>query len=578
MSGLRAEIDSRCGTVTFTGATFQFKDEIKALGAARWDGAAKAWIVHNPLLDKETLSRVFPGIEIEELNAEKEEVFLPESLGDKPESLPPSFSVRELCEGFRAALSAAFPSTIYVRGVLSQVKEQKGGRIFLDLSEPDEPEQCVSCVIWQDGERILKPLHDAGFKLEADLQVMFHAAVSFNSRGARISLRIIGVVAEYTVAKASAKREMTNERLRKEGLFDKNRQLKLTFLPKRLGVLTSSGGTVINDFLAALEKAHFGFELFWANASVQGASAKAELLEALRLLAAVPDLDAVLIFRGGGSAGDLAVFNEYEVAKAVCLCPLPVFSAIGHQEDNSSVQDVSYRSLGVPKDLGRFFAELVKKRRESVYTFVRVILEQSLRSEERARESLRSLAASSAGLCRQMLLRYLDALDSFRRHLPQVCGYELEKSRERVAALQRPLELLSRRTFFRCAGAVADIMRGIEVRLRERLQGQRHKALLASERMMHHGQRLIEREKQRLLLRQSLVRESARVVTDAKYRLESLERFLDSASPRAQLERGFALVRRAGRGDYVKTAAELSDSDAVEIEFVDAKRTARICS
>lgn len=394
MSRLFATIDWKNNTVHFSGpGTYDARDEIKSLGIAVWRGEKKVWEVRVETLDRGELENAFPGIVIDEVESsagqssvgqssaaqspglksptvkslsEKSSSETASKKADLPNGVPQGLSVSQVILKARQALKSAFPGSFCVYGVLSQVKARDGGTVFMELAEADRPDERLSCIIWGHAESMCRKLHEAGFRLEANLQVMFEVELNLNNKDGRLSLRVLRIVAEYTLAKLAAVREQTNERLKQEGIFQKNKTLSLPFLPKRLALITSASGTVINDFRASLDEAKFGFELFWYPVQVQGLEAKKSLVRAIEYFSRQGDVDAILVFRGGGSQADLAVFNEYEVAKAICLSSLPVLSAIGHQEDQSSAQDVSWKALGVPKDLGRYFADIVLNYRLSV--------------------------------------------------------------------------------------------------------------------------------------------------------------------------------------------------------------------
>ena len=367
MASLKVVIDRSRKRAEFSGpGTYNARDAIKGLGPTRWDGARKIWEVRSFALSHDELRGIFPDIEV----VEHETTVTIDAGGntEPTETVPKGYSVSELNFFIRRTLESTFPAPIFVHGVISSVK-QSNGRIFLDLAEKDHPNELIRCAIWDNANVIVSKLAAVGFTLEKDLQVMFSATVGLSARDGRVTLTILDVVPEFTLAKLAALRTITNERLKKEGLFDRNKRLALPFLPVRLGILTSAAGTVINDFRASLDVAQFGFELLWHHVNVQGTAAKDQIISALGTLVA-NDVDVVLIFRGGGSQGDLSVFNDYDVARAVCLCPKPVLSAIGHQEDQSSVQDVSHQAFGVPKDIGRFFADVVMGYREQVANWI----------------------------------------------------------------------------------------------------------------------------------------------------------------------------------------------------------------
>ena len=446
--------------------------------------------------------------------------------------VPSSVTVGQLISRAAAAISQAFPATVFLRGVISSVKSMPQGWVFVDVAEEQRQEQSVSCVIWRDAPKITKKLTEAGFKLEKDLQVMFEVRVSLTGkRGASLSLEIVSIVAEYTVGKLAAQREVTNERLRKEGLFEKNRAVPFHFLPQRLGLLTSAGGTVINDFMASLEVSRFGFELFWHHVRVQGSDAKRDLLGGIAALTAL-NVDAILIFRGGGSAADLAVFNDYEVARAVCTCPLPVIAAIGHQEDQSSVQDVSWRAFGVPKDIGRFFADLVLERRRQLAEFSRRIADSGMSMIERLTERL------------------------------QRTGVSLVTSSQHTAELR--------------AGACARLINEFPIRGRFLVTQASDRTAVLGARVRNGVEQTLALIEQRLQAAAALPAVAEQSLERKEKELHFVERLVQGASPEVQLSRGFALVKRVADGSVLTSAAQLTTGDSVEVQFADASRKARI--
>lgn len=560
MTTLHVLIHRTKRTARFSGpGTFAAKEEIKQLGSARFNREEKHWEVQGLSVTVEELTARFPGIVIEEIG--EGGAGAPERAGSPtlepapalPPGVPSGLSVSQFLDRARVALRAAFPGTVCIYGVLSDVNRAAGGRIFMELNGGPETDDRIKCVIWDNAEVKLAKLRAAGFDLEPELQVMFEVSVNLNKRGGQLSLSVERVIAEYTIGKLAALREQTNERLKKEGLFDKNRSCSLPFLPRRLGILTSAGGTVINDFLASLEVGRFGFELFWMNVSVQGADAKRSVLAGLAALSRMPDLDAILIFRGGGSQSELAVFNDYDIARAVCLCPLPVISAIGHQEDQCSVQDVSWKGLGVPKDVGRFFADIVvgyRERFRGAVTYISTLTGRTVTQLERNLE-----------LHARSVLKFLSQLvstreESCRRHeesLPLLAATAVRTSFLRFLERSRPLAALGLSTMSAGVAALGRI----------------------GERLRHDADRVVERAEHRFRRIGHLERELGRVIEQKAARVNAYGELFESLGPDTQLKRGFALVQRGDRG-YVTSGAGLASGEEVEIIFHDTHRKAEI--
>lgn len=137
------------------------------------------------------------------------------------------------------------------------------------------------------------------------------------------------------------------ERLLAEGLFDPSRKRALPPFPRRVGVITSPTGAVIQDIRRTLARRGFPLQLILLPAAVQGADAVPSLLAAL---ARAPQLqlDALILARGGGSIEDLWCFNDEQVVRAVAQAPMPVITAIGHETDTTLVDLVADLRASTP--------------------------------------------------------------------------------------------------------------------------------------------------------------------------------------------------------------------------------------
>jgi exodeoxyribonuclease VII large subunit len=129
--------------------------------------------------------------------------------------------------------------------------------------------------------------------------------------------------------------EQLRRRLEEEGLFDPGRKQPLPAFPRVVGLVTSAQGAALRDVLHVVEARFPGQPLLLAPARVQGAGAEAELARALGALDAQPDVDVVLLVRGGGSLEDLQPFNTELLARAIAATRTPVVSGVGHEVDVS---------------------------------------------------------------------------------------------------------------------------------------------------------------------------------------------------------------------------------------------------
>ena len=151
-------------------------------------------------------------------------------------------------------------------------------------------------------------------------------------------------------AEAAAHDEL-KRRLAAEGLFADARKRPLPGLPRRIGVVTSKSGAALRDIVRTIHRRFPPAHIVVADCTVQGASAPAQIVAALRAieLAAV---DVVIVGRGGGATSDLAAFNDERVVRAVAACRVPVVSAVGHEVDVTLCDLVADRRASTPTAAG----------------------------------------------------------------------------------------------------------------------------------------------------------------------------------------------------------------------------------
>ena len=127
--------------------------------------------------------------------------------------------------------------------------------------------------------------------------------------------------------------DQLKKRLQAEGLFDAARKRPLPALPRKIGVVTSLDGAAIRDILNVLRRRYRNAHIVIRPTRVQGDGAAAEIAQGAARHRQGPDVDVVIVGRGGGSIEDLWAFNEEPVARAIAASPIPVISAVGHESD-----------------------------------------------------------------------------------------------------------------------------------------------------------------------------------------------------------------------------------------------------
>jgi exodeoxyribonuclease VII large subunit len=195
-------------------------------------------------------------------------------------------------------------------------------------------------------------VHAAPVKLAEGVQVVVCAKPQFEPRRGAFSLRLSAIRA-VGLGELLARIEMLRKVLAAEGLFDPRLKRPLPFLPNMIGLITGRAGAAEHDVTSVAAARWPAVRFAIRNTAVQGTSAVAQIVEALRELDNDPEVDVIVIARGGGSTEDLLPFSDETLCRAIAACRTPVVSAIGHEPDNPLSDLVSDVRAATPTDAAK---------------------------------------------------------------------------------------------------------------------------------------------------------------------------------------------------------------------------------
>jgi exodeoxyribonuclease VII large subunit len=330
-----------------------------------------------------------------------------------------------------------------------------------------------------------------------------------------------------------ARLEALRRQLRAEGLFELQKQLARPLLPKAIGVVTAEAGAARRDLVAGLRRRGWGGTVVWAFAPVQDRHAAPAIAAALQDLAARPEVEAIVVARGGGSLADLWAFCDETLCRTVALLRVPVISAIGHERDATLLDDVAAVCCSTPT--------------HAAEAAVPLDCELARRDLGRAGYALRRGAEGAIGA----RARHLGAL-----------------ARGPARALQRERGGLNQK--------IREIRAASERGLAERGAFQRRIATIVLERARRRGAERAEAAQAREWQRGAAIERSAERALER--RREALRRAtvtLRAHDPERTLERGYALAESA-EGEPVTTADAAVAAGAVRLRFADGRVRAEI--
>ncbi|AEE52948.1 exodeoxyribonuclease VII large subunit [Haliscomenobacter hydrossis] len=362
-----------------------------------------------------------------------------------------TISLFDLQTFLRQVVALNFPEALWVRCEIAQLSKSRG-HVYLDLVEKaeteNEPIAQASAAIWQStlkrlqsklGATNLNPL------LQAGVEVLLRVKVEYHERYG-LKLVVEDIDPSYTLGKLEQRRRQLYEQLVAQGLMGKNAQIPLRPVLQRIAIISSATAAGYQDFLQHLGENAYGyaFKTTFFAAAVQGAQVEVEVLKQLRAVQRqATRFDAVALIRGGGAKLDLAGFDSLALCQAIADFPLPVFTGIGHDVDETLVDLVAHSALKTPTAVADFLIQHnlhFESQLAELSQYLRYVTAESIHV------ALLQLAASVQALQTapvQLLDRQKDYLQRFAAELPLALRYQQREQWQRLEQMEQICQLLS---------------------------------------------------------------------------------------------------------------------------------------
>lgn len=333
---------------------------------------------------------------------------------------------------------------VWVEGQIAQVSRRPGlNTVFMTLRDPvadiSVPLTCPRTVV----DAMASPL------VEGASVVVFAKPSYYANRGTfSLAVREIRMVG---LGELLARLEQRRQLLAAEGLFARELKRSLPFLPGRVGLVTAPGSAAERDVLDNARRRWPGVVFEVAHATMQGQRAAAEVMEAIGQLDRDPDVEVIVVARGGGSFEDLLPFSDEGLVRTVARARTPVVSAIGHEQDTPLLDYVADVRASTPTDAAKLVVPDVAEETRRVETArdrLRSVLRGWLDREQAGLDQLRSRPALADP--RSLLDVRLEEIVELRhrarrtvRHAVDRAGDDIGHHRARARALS-PLATLER--------------------------------------------------------------------------------------------------------------------------------------
>ena len=212
----------------------------------------------------------------------------------------------------------------FLKGELSGVTYYKSGHLYFTIKDRKSQIKCAA--FSYKLKRIPEDLK------EGDSVIIFGDVGFYEVRG-DFQILVRHIEKENSMGELYRKLEMVKEKMEEEGYFSAENKKPLPKYPRNIGVVTSSNGAGLYDIITTSRKRMDNINIYVYPAKVQGDGAIEEIIEGIKTLDKIPEIDLIIAGRGGGSIEDLWAFNEEKVAMAFYNCKKPIISAVGHEID-----------------------------------------------------------------------------------------------------------------------------------------------------------------------------------------------------------------------------------------------------
>lgn len=285
---------------------------------------------------------------------------MPENTGDRK-----IFSLLEVTKSIQKTLRDRYSSSYWIKAEMNKLNFYiHSGHCYPDLVEKSDGKVIaqIRANLWKDDYARINGNFITTLKepLKDGIKILFLARINFDPIYG-IALQIIDIDPSYTLGDLEKEKQETIQKLKDEGIFDKNKKLKLALLPQRIAIISVDTSKGYSDFLSVINSNSWGYRFFHFlfPSLLQGEKAVDDIVKQLtRIKRVVSHFDAVAIIRGGGGDVGLSCYNNLQLAREIAMFPLPVFTGIGHSTNETVAEMISYYNAITPTKLAEYLIQI----------------------------------------------------------------------------------------------------------------------------------------------------------------------------------------------------------------------------
>ncbi|WP_268123741.1 exodeoxyribonuclease VII large subunit [Roseivirga pacifica] len=344
-------------------------------------------------------------------------------------------------------LTETLAPNYWIIAEIGEMRLNQKGHCYMELVEKEGNfiQAKIRANIWAYTYRNLSSefLRATGTPLKPGIKVLLNVAINFHEVYG-MSLTVNNIDPNFTLGERSRLREETLQKLKAEGALETNKQLRLPLAPQKLAVISSETAAGYQDFTEQLKANPRGFDIDITlfPALMQGNDAPASIQQALNAIGTKPEhFDLIVLIRGGGAQTDLDCFDTYELGKAISQAPLPLFTGIGHERDQTIADLVAHTALKTPTAVAEFILN-------GLYLFDDQLNDLAYRMERQLHQQIQQehfqLSQYQKQLSSQvnyLLNRHTEKVERLGKNLKHETEYALKMHRVRLENFEKEINL-----------------------------------------------------------------------------------------------------------------------------------------
>lgn len=543
---------------------FAEKDQAKSLGA-KWNPTIKKWYIPDALeSEKAQFARWLPDSVLDNLGttnptANTPDLFQTQSPQTMQAVEQKGISLSALMHQVQTVLRGGFPGALWVKAEIANINERRG-HYYLELVETNEMGQQLAntrAMIWASNANSLLPKFQAetGSQLEIGQSVLLLAEVNFHEKFG-FSLVIQDIDASFTLGALEAKLNQIRKQLIAEKLYDNNKRFALPSDFFRVAVIAPPQAAGLGDFRAdadALQKLGL-CEFHYFYSSFQGEQQQVEremqaAFSAFQTLHASNPFEALVIIRGGGAKLDLNPLNSYEIAKHIALAELPILTGIGHERDNTILDEVAAVRLDTPSKVIAAIRQTIFKQAQQAKLHWIQIEQMAQQRVQNALNQVRQLEQTIQQQSQKRLHQWQSQLQPLWLGITHQSQQALQRAEHKISVWQQQIEQIAQHQLTHSKHQLTQHYQVIQSQIQQQLESEKQQ-------LAHYYQTIIQQTPKQLL--------------QQKQAIQQWMGFILSAGPQRQMQRGFVMVKDA-QGQPIKSARQALKKQPVILEFNDGQ-------